>query len=880
MLITAATPVLANQADALMYLDRAEDYLDQGDRRAALIELKNAVREAPDNASIRKRLGLLQLQLGDPQAAAKELQRVYDMGRGDADLIAALSAALVATGQRDRALALFDSLQPGTPAEWAARADLRLKNGDLDGAAADYKQALALRPDWAVALIGTARVTKQQDGADEAIPWVGRAIAADPRSADGWELLGDLEAAGTRSNKALSAYREALRLRLASGGGTAAEAVMLRLKMATVLLGLDRSAEAAEQLDEVRASQPDNPLLQSLSAMLALQTGDTIGARDGLLQIVSRYPNYYPALLYLGKVHLALGEYQQAVEVLRRFTSAQPDSVEGVSLYGRALALGGSGDQALTVLQPLALRFPNAIEVLDSQRIALEAVGNHQQAKAVAARYQAALNAREQMKAAVTQIAAGEGRPALDTLEKIATDYPSLPQPQLLRYRELIRQRNFDSAVQVAQALEKQLPNSALPALLLGIAETGRADLEAAQAAFELAWKRAPGAPGVAERLAILALARRQPERAEDYYREVLEHHPGDSKTLTRLAMLAGRRGDAAQRLAYLEQNLRYHPLDWQARVRLVKHLHTAGQTAAAIKALKAVEGPKAGDPTYLALLVLLQLEHVPEDAVDNARKLLTLQPGAAQAQLLLALAEAQSDPEAFGRYRLLQRIFAQGQRGDLATVALSRKDIDGTLTAAREMQAKYPDNASWVEIEAKMLRDRGDQQAATALMADWSREHPDNASSDMVAAGAALAASDNAAAINSYREALRKDPDNVGALNNLAWLTRNSDPAAALGYARRAAERSNNPEVLDTLGVILMANNKPEPAVRVLRQAVMRSPGSLAKQYHLAQALAAAGDQRTARQLLQRVLKSGKTFEERAEAQALLNSLDAYAGG
>src|SRR5271169_3933396 len=58
----------------------AQLLIEKGDVRAALLELRNIVKVSPQNVTAHYRLGQVELQLGDPVAAEKELKQARDMG--------------------------------------------------------------------------------------------------------------------------------------------------------------------------------------------------------------------------------------------------------------------------------------------------------------------------------------------------------------------------------------------------------------------------------------------------------------------------------------------------------------------------------------------------------------------------------------------------------------------------------------------------------------------------------------------------------------------------------------------------------------------------------------------------------------------------------
>ncbi len=127
-----------------------------------------------------------------------------------------------------------------------------------------------------------------------------------------------------------------------------------------------------------------------------------------------------------------------------------------------------------------------------------------------------------------------------------------------------------------------------------------------------------------------------------------------------------------------------------------------------------------------------------------------------------------------------------------------------------------------------------------------------------------------------AYEDVIERDADDVAALNNLAELLLDRQPDEATRYARRArALAPENPAVADTLGQGLLAMNKAEEAVMVLRNAHDGLPGNPQVTLHYAQALAATGGTSKARELLQLLLqRSQGSAEELAEAQRVLQQL------
>ena len=61
-------------------LQKAQAHLKQGDKKAAIIEVKNLLAEYPDNAEARRQLGQLYLESGETDAALIELKKAVEHG--------------------------------------------------------------------------------------------------------------------------------------------------------------------------------------------------------------------------------------------------------------------------------------------------------------------------------------------------------------------------------------------------------------------------------------------------------------------------------------------------------------------------------------------------------------------------------------------------------------------------------------------------------------------------------------------------------------------------------------------------------------------------------------------------------------------------------
>ena len=88
----------------------AEQYLAKGDLKAAEIELRNAVRQSPDNPVIRARLAQVYLDLGDATSAEREARAARERNGDEAGYLIILAEALLRQGKFADLISL---IQPG-----------------------------------------------------------------------------------------------------------------------------------------------------------------------------------------------------------------------------------------------------------------------------------------------------------------------------------------------------------------------------------------------------------------------------------------------------------------------------------------------------------------------------------------------------------------------------------------------------------------------------------------------------------------------------------------------------------------------------------------------------------------------------------------------
>jgi tetratricopeptide (TPR) repeat protein len=164
-----------------------------------------------------------------------------------------------------------------TAEQHAERGERLMQGGRYDGAVAELKEAVRLKPDYALAHFKLGNAYMQMRRAPEAIQSFKEAIRLEPKMDGAHNNLGNVYLAVGRLDQAAEAYKEAARINPAAG------APHLNLGMTYMRMGRDE--EAAESLREAFRLAPNNPQAAAMLGETARRLGrykEAVEALDAL----------------------------------------------------------------------------------------------------------------------------------------------------------------------------------------------------------------------------------------------------------------------------------------------------------------------------------------------------------------------------------------------------------------------------------------------------------------------------------------------------------------------------------------------------------------------------------------------------------------------
>lgn len=907
-LITVATAGCSNSNDPAALIAQAKSYQQKGDSKAAVIQLKNALQNNPDNPEARFQLGSIYVESGEPLSAEKELRLAAGLGVKPDRVAPLLGKALSSQGQFQKAL---DETAPAagvtqTPEILALRGSAFFGLRKLDQARESFQTALAAKPDFTPAIIGLAKDAAVTGNSAAALGYADKAIQKDPASADAWLLKGDLLRSSNDTAGAIKAYDEAIKANPSS--------VVALNARANAYTALAKYGESKKDLDAARKITPNSLPLAYSQAVLDAAQGNNKAALDSVQFVLKSAPDHMPSVLLSGVVQMALGNNEQAEQALKKYIAADPANGYArkvlATLYGKI----GRPTDAMAVLTPALADAPKDSQLL---MIAGESLMNDRQ-YGKASEYFEKANALSPDVAVIhtalgmSKLGQGDNGTALVELERATSlDNKSSKSGMLLVMTQL-RLKQYDKAMASIETLEKQQPNDPQVQNMKGGVYLGMNNPALARASFNKASSLSPTFFPAVENLARLDLQEKHPEVAKQRLEAFIGANKNNVAAMTTLASVAGATGQAQEATGWLEKAAAVAPEAVGPQIELGKqYLRTGAKDKALALAQKlyqknesnadiveflgqcqalnndlpaalisfnklATLKPTLSRPHVRIASVHLAMQHAP-DAIASLEKALSLQPDDLEAQVLLfstygkenkfdaALKVAQQvekqrpkEPIGLamqGDVYAAQKKFALAQKSYEQAYALGKNE-DILLKIHGAMAAGGRDK----EADAMLLKALGDNPAAVQ--------------SRLYMGNRLMVQGDRKAAIGQFERGLATAPQNPALLNNLATAYQLEKDPRALEAAEKAYKVAPaNPSVLDTLGWILVEKGPNPRGLELLQKARTLVPANEEIQFHLGIGLMKAGDKAGARKELE-PLATSKTFSKPAEAKRLLGTL------
>ncbi len=899
-------------SDPAAYIASARKYLARSEYNAAIIELKNALKLAPNDASARFLLARALLESGNAVGAEVEARKALELGYPADDAVPVLARAYLLQSEYRKLITQSDGWQvqqPEARAEVDAMRGLAfLALGDRTAARVALDAALAGNPKSIQTRIAQARLAAVEYRTATALALLDAVLADAPVEIEALALKSDLLFTAGRADEAIRMLEQAV--------GNKPDSAPLRWALIFALVRADKASAAASHVQEVRRIAPGNPRTWYTEALLAYAQGQLPAARAAVERARHFDPDYVPALYLSGLIHLRAEAYGPAEAALRSVVAKLPDDEGARRALATAYMRRGKAARALETLEPLLKRSPDDPSLLRAIAEVHFAANNPAKAAELFARANKldSGNVTGRIRLAQMRLAMGDTARAFRDLEILAASESTSVDPDLALISAHLQRREFDQALAAVASLERKQPTSPVTHNVKGVVYMSRGDHRNARAGFEKALSFDPDYATAAYNLARLDFLERDYDGARKRYDQVLARDPQNEPALLGLAeLLAETKAPPAAVRAAVERAIVANPLsarprllligyngrqgDWKAAVaaalkaesempdnaQIVEALgmarYAAGELNQAIASLKRAAQLEPDNPVPLLRLAEIQGRTKDYDgSIESLRIALDTQPDSADAATALAgiYTDAGRIESGIDHARRLQK-----QRPERAVGFALEGDLHArqskwpeAVTSYRAALARQP-SPFVVSRLYKALEGARRPDEANAVAQRWIVDQPTDVLVRAFLAEQSMARNEHRAAVAQLRAAVDIEPDNAVLLNNLAWSLGELGDPQAIEYAARAyALAPGNAEMADTYGWVLVRLGDNARGIELLRRSLELAPGDTGKRIRLARGLLKAGEKAAARKELETLITAETPVQVRAEAENLLKGL------
>ncbi|MGF1786026.1 PEP-CTERM system TPR-repeat protein PrsT [Photobacterium swingsii] len=873
------------------YIEQAQTYIEHQDTNAAIIELKNAIKQAPKDSQARQILGQIYLDRGNFASAEKELEKALRL-KGDSDLLSPLLAqALLGQDKTEALIELVDKTRTtdqSVKTELLAFKSLALiKQGKMEDAKYNLSLAENAGQDTLYRSIGRATLDAANENIDSALYIVNNIVTEHSTSSDAWLLKGHLETAKGDNKAAARSYQKAV--------DNAPDAIQYTLYLAQALVRDEAYKDAEKYVNKLLKMSSNHVIVNELKANILYAEGNNDEAKIHADLAIQNGSQSVATYLISGVVAFQQGKFEQANEHFKKIDPLVPANHFVKRLYTITQFKLGNIDDAMSTLNTYTGQTEQDSTFLSSMSVELARLGREDEALALAQKASANGSGDSQVKLGLIQLANNDTG-GLDTLQQALNVNPDLKEAKLGLAYFYLKQGKVDEAEQTIDEWLAKSPANTQAMLLKGLVYQIKQQPEEAKAWYNKVL--ASDGDNIQAHLAVAQLVDKQegPKAAYSQAIKAYQIEPTNPLVFRHTVRFAYQSDQMAELSKAIDQQRDKDQNNDVLKVQKATTLAINSEYQAAIELLESISPHNQSSSSLRLLGDLYNQQQDYDNALTYYSQWLTKDPLNPQAyikniQLNELVNRADNSLKIAEKARSL---FINDNRFTLMhaglLLKLGKKSQSQALLNKQSDEVKQ--TAYFLRIQSMIyLQDKAYPEAINALEQRYDTLPNQSSAADLAVAYEMAGKTDQAIkflksvineygnkadslqirladlqvkyrpdeAIEQYETILVREPNNIIALNNVAWLyLEKGDTDKACQSANKAHElaskRGNIPEILDTYGYCLLKSGQVAPSLQPLKEAYAKKHDDAEIALHYAESLLENKQDDNAKDVLEKI--------------------------
>lgn len=846
-LLMSALILIANNVLSADYINDAKHYLEKGDFDAAMIQLKNQLKQNPADAQARYLLGTIYLEKENIKGAEKELQKAYELDKQNEKIQLEYANVLLIKKEYQEVKTFL--AQAFTDIENESKRLTTIGYAFLgEQKIADAKdfftQAEKIKITPSVQL-GFAKIALLEKDFKASETIIAAILKQEPENYEALIFKAVLAREQNRFKEALSIYDHLLTKKPGN--------LVLFFNRAQTKYNFKDYEGAEKDAARVLKNNDNIPQANYLMALIKYAQENFSVSEQYAQKVLNVIPQHYQSMYIAGKADIRLGRLNQAEKYFTQILSQYPDNLEVQYTLARIYLSQNEAEQALLILQAIdqdtldknpkmLLLLGTAYLILDEKEKSLEIINR---AKKLAPKEQLV---SEQL--ARIYLFSGDVTNAIKELEKLDVTKKDNTTFQYQLIMSYMKNKTYAKAKDLILELQKLSPDDPNLIVFHGdiafIEKNQQLAAESYQKALTIDDTFIPAYLGLSK----IALFNKQLEQADNYFQRILSINDQYVNAYIGRAAIAEQLGKTGPAEQILIEGINKVAGD------LNKEL--AGNNALANLYIKHDQKAK------LLKLGRELIKKYPEktQALSFQAKTLLINGENRQAASILSKI-IYLEPKDIKHRTLLAQLLIQDYEQQAAIKLLD------------EILEIKPGHKQTVYLKSNLLLYYGQFEALTGFLKQFLEADKTNFNLAYQLAVQAQKQGKYKLAVEYYKILMEFQPENIVILNNLAWLYSVQGNPKALSLAKKAYQlKPQSPAIADTYGTILLKQGKVKQGLKILQKAAATSPEIKDLQFHLAQAYHLNNINNKAIKILEAITKSDDAFREKGNAIALLQKI------